>query len=86
MIDGRRADMFHVTVPPGRDITGWVDPELKFPLRIRIDDSTISVTNIRREAQPADLFEIPTSFRKFDPRLLIKRIKQSDVWVEPPPH
>lgn len=86
MIDGRRADVFHATVPPNRDITGWIDPELKFPLRIRIDDATVSVTNIRQEPQPANLFEIPSGFRKFDPRLLIERIKQSDVWVEQPPH
>ena len=31
------------------------------------------------------LFEIPPGFRKFDPQTLIKRIKQSDVWVDAPP-
>jgi hypothetical protein len=30
------------------------------------------------------LAEIAGSFRKYDPEQLIARIKQSDVWVEPP--
>ncbi len=84
-IDGRRADKFHVTAPPNRDITGWVDPELRFPVKIRLDEnSTVSVVNIQQQPQSAQLFEIPPGFRKFDPQLLIERIKQSDVWVEPP--
>jgi hypothetical protein len=32
-----------------------------------------------------DLFEVPSGLRKFDPEALIKRIKQSDVWVDTPP-
>ncbi len=84
-IDGRRADKFHVTAPPNRDITGWVDPELRFPVKIRLDEnSTVSVVNIQQQPQSAQLFEIPSGFRKFDPQLLIERIKQSDVWVEQP--
>jgi hypothetical protein len=30
------------------------------------------------------LFEIPNGARKFDPRALIERIKQSDVWLDTP--
>ena len=45
------------------------------------DGSTITAENVRDEPQPAQLFEIPPGFRKFDPLNLIQRIKQSDVWV-----
>ena len=44
----------------------------------------MSVENIRDEPLSAQLFELATGLRKFDPRLLIERIKQSDVWVEEP--
>jgi hypothetical protein len=45
------------------------------------DGSTITAENVRDGPQPAQLFEIPSAFRKFDPESLIQRIKQSDVWV-----
>jgi hypothetical protein len=62
-----------------------IDPSLKFPLKIQRQDGTAAlVENILEEPQPAPLFEIPAGFRKFSPEALIKRIKQSDVWVEEP--
>jgi hypothetical protein len=85
-IDGRGVVTYRAISSPGRDILGWIDPKLKFPLRIRLEDGTsITAKNIREEPQSARLFEIPPGFRKFDPEALIKRIKQSDVWVEGPP-
>lgn len=86
IIDGRNVDVVRAIAPPNRTVVGWIDPGLKFPLKIRLDDgATISVVNLQQAQQPAELFEIPATFRKFDPRLLIERIKQSDVWVERPP-
>jgi hypothetical protein len=86
IIDGRRAAAYRAISAPGRDIVGWIDPELKFPLRIKMEDgATITVQNIQEGPQSARLFVIPTNFQKFDPQALIKRIKQSDVWVEAPP-
>jgi hypothetical protein len=86
IIDGRRAAAYRAISPAGRDFVGWIDPDLKFPLRIKLaDGATIAVQNIQVGPQSASLFEIPPTFRKFDPEALIKRIKQSDVWVEPPP-
>jgi hypothetical protein len=41
----------------------------------------ITAENVRDEPQPAQLFEIASGFRKFDPQALIQQIKQSDVWV-----
>ena len=49
------------------------------------DGVTITVQNLQEGPQSARLFVIPTNFRKFDPQALIKRIKQSDVWVDQPP-
>lgn len=64
---------------------GWIDPRLKFLIRLQAEDGTaIDLENIRQGQQPSSLFEIPAGYHKFDPLRLIERIKQSDVWVEPP--
>ena len=63
-----------------------IDIELGFPLELRLNDGTdISVSNLRKDQQPPELFQIPTGFQRFDPEALIERIKQSDVWVEESP-
>jgi len=83
---GRDVVVYRAISSPGQEFLGWIDPKLKFPLRIRLEDGmSISVENIREEPQPARLFEIPSGFGKFDPQALLKRIKQSDVWVEETP-
>ena len=64
---------------------GWIDPQLEISAQVPVEDgTTIDLDSIREAPQPAELFEIPADFRKFDPQQLIERIKQSDVWVEPP--
>jgi hypothetical protein len=69
-------------VSKDREFFGWIAPELKFPLKLRMADGTVvTVENIRIGPQPEQLFTIPAQFGKFDPESLIKRIKQSDVWV-----
>jgi hypothetical protein len=86
LLDGRGVVVYRAISSPGRDFLGWIDPSLKFPLRIRMQDgTTITAENIHEESQSARLFEIPSGLRKFDPEALIKRIKQSDVWVDAPP-
>jgi hypothetical protein len=81
-IGGRSAIAFDVASSTGRELVGWIDAALKFPLRIKTQDgAVITAENIRDEPQPAQLFEIASGFRKFDPQALIKQIKQSDVWV-----
>jgi len=85
-VGGRGVVVYRTISSLGRELLGWIDPNLKFPLRIRMQEGTsITVENIQEELQPARLFEIPSGFRKFDPEALIKRIKQSDVWVDEPP-
>ncbi len=86
LLKGRGVVVYRAVSSPGRDILGWIDPSLRFPLRIRMQDGTsITAEDIHEEPQPAHLFEIPSGLRKFDPETLIKRIKQSDVWVDTPP-
>jgi hypothetical protein len=82
---GDRATTGYRAHAPGRDLVGWIDADLKFPLKIQ-EGETVAVVlaNVHESSQPASLFEIPSNFRKFDPRDLIERIKHSDVWVEAP--
>jgi hypothetical protein len=81
---GDRATIGYRAHAPGRDLVGWIDADLKFPLKIQEGKTVALLANVRENSQPASLFEIPSNFRKFDPRDLIERIKQSDVWVEAP--
>ncbi len=83
-IDGRTTIRYRILSPDHQQDDGWIDPQLKFPIRIHTaDGATIELDDIREGTQPASLFEIPAGYRKFDPQALIDRIKQSDVWVEP---
>lgn len=82
---GDRATTGYRAHAPGQDLVGWIDADLKFPLKIQADKiTTVVVANVLESPQPESLFEIPSNFKKFDPRDLIERIKQSDVWVEAP--
>jgi hypothetical protein len=86
VIDGRPVAAYQATLPSGKHFVGWIDPDLKFPLQIRMEDGAIiAARNIQEGPQPKRLFEIPAGFHKFDAQALIERIKQSDVWVEPLP-
>ncbi|MGA7810817.1 hypothetical protein [Bradyrhizobium sp.] len=73
---------FRVGSARGQEFVGWVNPAYRFPLQIRTEDGvTVGLRDIRDEAQPVALFEVPPGFRRFDPQILIRQIKQSDVWV-----
>jgi hypothetical protein len=85
VVGDHKADIYRVVAASSAGFVGWVDRERKFPLQIKTaDGAVIVVENIRDEPQPAQTFEIPPGMRKFDPRALIDRIRQSDVWVAPP--
>jgi hypothetical protein len=84
-IEGRSAVVFKVISGAGQESVGWIDRELKFPLRIKTEDGALlALTAIKDEPQPTASFEIPASFRKFSLDALMERIKQSDVWVAQP--
>jgi hypothetical protein len=71
--------------PEGAAIDCRIDSQLGFALSVhRGDGAVMELRNIQGGSPPASLFEIPPNFHRFDPHQLIDRIKQSDVWVEPP--
>jgi hypothetical protein len=85
IIGGRRTTEFRV-VPQQRHLhAAWIDPELRMPVRMQAAFGMAGLVNIKSGAPPAELFEVPPGFHRFDPLQLIERIKHSDVWVEPPP-
>jgi hypothetical protein len=85
-LDNRDTVRYLAVAPDGHRYDVWIDPMLKFPLKIRAEiHAVITVTDIKEGPQPATAFGIPAGFSKFDPQGLIDRLKQSDVWVEKPP-
>ena len=83
-IGGVDAIEYRASYPKGGAMRAWIDPRLKCPVRLTMaDGAAVDLKNIQQQPQPATLFEIPPGYRKFDPKALLERIKQSDVWVEP---
>jgi hypothetical protein len=81
-VEERTTVKFNVASPLGHR-TGWVDPQLKFPLKIETEDGAVlAVRNIEEKPQPAEQFEIPANYKKYDPHQLIEYLKHTDVWVE----
>jgi hypothetical protein len=83
-IDGRDAVRFTITSARGRS-TGWIDPQLKFPVKIETEDGAVlALQNIEEASQPPEKFEVPAYFKKIDPGQIIEQLKRTDIWVEPP--
>jgi hypothetical protein len=84
-IDGRDTVLYRAISPQNQSNESWIDSGLGFPIRLMMADGTrIDLANIQQGPQAASLFEVPADYQKFDPRQLIDRIKQSDVWVASP--
>jgi hypothetical protein len=83
-IQGRNTVKFIATSPQGHS-AGWIDPHLKFPLKIEAEDgSVLELRNIEETPQPAERFAIPSDYKKYDLARLIEYLKHTDIWVEPP--
>lgn len=83
-IDGRSTIIYRAVVAGEERLTGWIDPQLGFPLQIGLPDGTVfAAASIHEQAEPSELYTVPAGFKKFDPEALLQRVKQSDVWVEP---
>jgi hypothetical protein len=83
VLDGRTVLKYAMISLRGHS-TGWIDPQLAFPLKIETEaGDALALRSIREAPQPPDKFEIPGDYKKFDPRALIEQIKHSDVWVDP---
>jgi hypothetical protein len=84
MVEQQRTIKYQAISPQGRRYFGWINPQLRFPVRLQSEDgAVVDLVNIREALQPESLFVVPVGYRKFDPQRLIDRLKQSDVWVEP---
>jgi hypothetical protein len=84
-LDGRPTTQWRVTSPDQISGEYWIDRDLGFPVRVQTSDGALfTLENITVAAQAPELFTIPATYHKLDPRALIERIKHSDVWVEPP--
>jgi hypothetical protein len=85
VINGRRLIAYRVLGDTSEQFVGWIDPMYKFPLRIKSrDGDVVTADNIQDMPRPVPPLHVPEGFRKFDPEALIRRVKQSDVWVAPP--
>lgn len=83
-IDHRQTLHYRISSSPDRQYGVWVDPQIRFVVRLTAaDGTTLTLDDIQEGAQPEAAFEIPAGLRKFDPAQLIERIKRSDAWVEP---
>jgi hypothetical protein len=86
MIGGRDTIRYLAVSSAGQEFSGWIDVARKFPIRIAVPDGAVfTAENIHDEPQSAALFDMPVGLRRFDPRALIERVKQSDVWVDGQP-
>jgi hypothetical protein len=84
-VGGRSTVLFTAVSPRHRGYSVWIDKEFNFPLHLEAEDgSSYRLERIDENPQPPDLFMVPRGYAKFDPQKLIERLKQSDVWVEPP--
>jgi hypothetical protein len=83
-VSGRNTRKFAVTSLRGHS-TGWIDADLKFPVKIETEYGAIlTMRDIEEAPQPAQKFAIPGSYRKFDPHGVIELMKRTDIWVAPP--
>lgn len=83
-VSGRATRKFAVTSRRGHS-TGWIDANLKFPVKIETEyGAVLTMRDIEEAPQPAEKFEVPGSYRKFDPHGVIELMKRTDIWVEPP--
>ena len=85
-IAGRDTVKFMTMSPQGRSVR-WIDSELKFPVKIEIDDGGVfALRNIQEGPQAAQTISKFPAITKSSTRIkvILKHLKHSDVWVEPP--
>lgn len=84
-VDGRETVKYRALASDRPEHDAWVSPRLRFAVRLdTAHGDAVELRNIAEGPQPPDLFAMPPGLRKFDPQRLIDRIRQSDVWVDPP--
>ncbi len=84
MRNGRATVHYSMTSPGGVHYAGWIDPKLKFLVRIEAESgTTLDLEDVREAPQPGTAFDMPAGFTKFDPQVLIDQMKHSDTYVDP---
>jgi hypothetical protein len=75
---------YRVLAPEQQPSERWIDPGLRFPVKLRAaDGTTLALEHIRIGPQPPEIFTVPPGYQRLDPEALIERIRHSDVWVTP---
>ena len=87
-LDDTRGDgvllKYALTSPHGKHFSGWIDPQLRFLVRLEADNGiTLELRDVRQAPQPDSLFEFPVGFSMFDAQRLIDQMKHSDAYVDP---
>jgi hypothetical protein len=65
-VNGRDTIKYESTSANGDVNHFWLDPKLRFPVKVEGKNSSWELRNIQEGAQPASLFEIPAGFTKMD--------------------
>lgn len=65
-VNGRNTVKYEGTNSKGEAGTVWLDPKLRFPVKWEEKNGGGELRNIQEGSQPASLFEIPASYKKFE--------------------
>jgi len=65
-VNGRSAVKFEGKDSNGDPTAFWVDPKLRFPIKVQGKNTNWELRSIQEGAQPASLFEVPAGYKKFD--------------------
>jgi hypothetical protein len=66
VVNGRPAVKYEGTSSKGEKGYVWVDPKLRFFLKWEGSEGAAELRNIKEGTQPANLFDIPSDYTKFD--------------------
>lgn len=65
-VNGRPSVKYEIVSAEGRKDEVWIDKKIKFPSKWQSGDNSGELRNIQEGAQPADLFAIPSGYKKMD--------------------
>jgi len=74
-VNGRRTIKYEGTSTDGDTSTFWLDPKLRFPVKWEGKNGG-ELRNIQEGAQPANLFEVPAGYTRFDMGAMMKQHQQ----------
>jgi len=72
-VNGRSTVKYEGTNAKGEPGTVWLDPKLRFPVKWQGKNGGGELRNIQEGSQPANLFEVPAGYQKFDMGNMMQR-------------